>query len=204
MIPDKAVMLIVAHESNAVRPYVPLNSSSSGVTLGIGYDIAHHSPEEVRRDWGSHLLAEDLERLVRATSLVGQSALDYCQTELGGMLIRPEQGVEVFQRASLPKYERLTQRCYSTWEEVHPYCYGALVSLIFNRGPGLGVKGQSSWDTRREMREIQEAMQHREFDRVPDLIRSMKRLWEDKGLAGLLRRRDEEADLFENGLKEMR
>ena len=53
---------------------------------------------------------------------------------------------------------------------------------------------------RLEMRQIRDAMQAADFSPIPDLIRSMKRLWQGKGLDGLLARRDAEAALFEKGL----
>ena len=55
---------------------------------------------------------------------------------------------------------------------------------------------------RLEMREIRDAMQAAEFNPIPDLIRSMKRLWQGRGLDGLLARRDAEAALFEKGLRQ--
>jgi GH24 family phage-related lysozyme (muramidase) len=75
---------------------------------------------------------------------------------------------------------------------------GALVSLVFNRGPGLGAA-----DSRREMRSIAAHMKARDFAKVPAEIRAMKRIWEgQEKLRGLCTRRDREAALFEDGLKQ--
>jgi hypothetical protein len=57
-----------------------------------------------------------------------------------------------------------------------------------------------------EMREITAAMAQGLFSAVPGFIRKMKRIWQGAdgkplpGCAGLLVRRDAEADLFESGL----
>lgn len=203
MIPKAALNLIIQHESNALRPYVPKNSPSSGVTLGIGYDMAHQSKHEIARDWVEHLPADDVQLLQLATSLIGSAAEDYCRDNLGHVRITADAGVSVFERSSLPKYEGMTVRAFPNVKHLHPLCYGALVSLVFNRGPGMGARNTASWDTRREMRELQQAMAEERYNTVPILIRSMKRLWEGKGLAGLLRRRDDEAAMFEQGLQEM-
>lgn len=37
---------------------------------------------------------------------------------------------------------------------------------------------------------------------IPNQFRSMKRLWIDKGLDGLITRREDEAKLFEEGLSQ--
>ena len=67
---------------------------------------------------------------------------------------------------------------------------------VDNRGASL-----SSRDSRREMREIQENLAADTPEKVPQRLRSMKRLWEGKGLAGLLIRREQEAVFFERGLE---
>jgi GH24 family phage-related lysozyme (muramidase) len=52
-------------------------------------------------------------------------------------------------------------------------------------------------DRRREMRELQPAIVRRDYREMARLFRSMRRIWEGKGLAGLLRRRETEAALCE-------
>jgi hypothetical protein len=66
--------------------------------------------------------------------------------------------------------------------------FGALTSLIYNRGPGM------AGDDRSEMREIRDAMQRCDFLVVADYIRSMERLWPK--VPGLRLRRRWEADTF--------
>ena len=48
------------------------------------------------------------------------------------------------------------------------------------------------------MRAIQAAVVNGDFREIADQLRSMKRLWVNQGLDGLLVRRDKEADLVES------
>jgi GH24 family phage-related lysozyme (muramidase) len=55
-------------------------------------------------------------------------------------------------------------------------------------------------DSRREMRAVRDAVADGNLQEIADQIRAMKRLWEGKGLDGLLKRRDAEADLVESAI----
>jgi GH24 family phage-related lysozyme (muramidase) len=50
------------------------------------------------------------------------------------------------------------------------------------------------------MRAIRDAVSREDLKDIANQLRLMKRLWEGKGLGGLLRRRDAEADLVESCL----
>jgi hypothetical protein len=82
--------------------------------------------------------------------------------------------------------------------ETRGHSFGALFSLVFNRGPGMSDNQPGD---RKEMREIRDLMRDQQFGAVPDRIRAMKRIWVDKNLPGLLSRRETEAQLFERGLE---
>jgi GH24 family phage-related lysozyme (muramidase) len=77
--------------------------------------------------------------------------------------------------------------------DLPPDCYGALLSLVFNRGAAFEAQGERFT----EMRNIQGLMQSKQFDGIPAQIRAMKRLWPSTGLAT---RREQEAKLCEKGL----
>ncbi|HEY6129471.1 MAG TPA: hypothetical protein VIW23_14955, partial [Candidatus Acidoferrum sp.] len=64
-----------------------------------------------------------------------------------------------------------------------------------NRGPGM------EGDRRKEMRAVRDAVANQDLQEIADQIRAMKRLWEGKGLDGLLKRRDAEADLVESAIE---
>ena len=55
-------------------------------------------------------------------------------------------------------------------------------------------------DRRKEMRAIRGAVAEGDLQEIADQLRAMKRLWEGKGLDGLLKRRDAEADMVESAI----
>jgi GH24 family phage-related lysozyme (muramidase) len=101
----------------------------------------------------------------------------------------------VFAKFTVPVWIKTTAECFPGSDKLPAKCFGALVSLVYNRGPS--VEGSS----RREMLEIKKLIQAGAPQSVPTSIRSMKRLWIGKDEDGLLVRRDAEAALFEEGLK---
>lgn len=78
-------------------------------------------------------------------------------------------------------------------ETLPPLCFGALVSLVYNRG--ASVKG----DRRVEMAAIRDLIRAGTLAEVPDQFRKMKRLWPT--VEGLRDRREKEACLWEGGLR---
>ena len=70
---------------------------------------------------------------------------------------------------------------------------GALVSMVYNRGNKL------DGDTRTEMRAIVDLVAKKDYEGIADQIERSKRLWEN-GLDGLVKRREEEADLILNSI----
>ncbi|MGK0269372.1 MAG: GH24 family phage-related lysozyme (muramidase) [Cocleimonas sp.] len=62
-----------------------------------------------------------------------------------------------------------------------------LLSLVYNHGSKLtGAR-------RKEMLAIKRHVKKQDLDSIAKEFQSMKRLWQDKGLEGLLHRRDSEA-----------
>ena len=162
--------------------------------MGVGYDCGHHTREEILADWTPHLGRGPAEELTRASGKHGARAKALLPS-LRHLWIGPDAARAVLESRSLPKYARQTPQAFPGVEDLPPDAQGGLLSLVYNRGASM--RG----DSRREMREIARILAS---DRVlPDKlraiagqVRAMKRLWERKGLPGLLRRRDEEADLI--------
>jgi GH24 family phage-related lysozyme (muramidase) len=65
--------------------------------------------------------------------------------------------------------------------------------MIYNRGNKL------DGDNRKEMRAIVDLVAKSDYEGIADQIERSKRLWEN-GLDGLVKRREEEADLILNSL----
>ena len=78
---------------------------------------------------------------------------------------------------------------------LHPKAQAAVISLVYNRGASLTKRASDRLDRRREMRELRPAIMLRDYAEMARCFRSMKRLWQGMGMAGLLKRREDEAKL---------
>ncbi|MFC1813415.1 hypothetical protein ACFL03_12080 [Thermodesulfobacteriota bacterium] len=101
-----------------------------------------------------------------------------------------EKAQSVFYESTLIRYAASTLKTYPGVEQLFPDAQAGLLSLIYNRG--TSVKGSS----RKEMAEIKPLVEQQDYAGISLQIKAMKRLWEDKGLDGLLKRRDDEAKLI--------
>lgn len=173
---------------------------ASGLTIGVGYDLRHASADEFQADWKDHIPAEVVDRLLPFCLLAEDDPekRKAAVKSLSDIVIPIEAAMKVYNEVMIPIQTFRTERCFENTAELNDLCMGALVSLVFNRGPGLGAA-----DSRREMRSIAAHMKARDFAKVPAEIRAMKRIWEgQEKLRGLCTRRDREAALFEDGLKQ--
>ncbi|WP_427969801.1 trypsin-like peptidase domain-containing protein [Altererythrobacter sp.] len=195
---------IVAHEVSSKATYEQklthpiLPGAASGVTIGIGYDLGYKTREEFRANWGDLLSEADLRAL---EACLGRTKANAAAVLPGvrHVTVPFEAAVKVFERHSLPKVYGQLQRHFGkpALEVLSGECLAALMSLTFNRGPSFQAHGKRY----REMRLIRTAIRSGRLSEIPSLIRSMKRLWQGlPNVRGLLRRREEEADLFEAGL----
>jgi len=201
---DAGYGLILEHETggpgyynNVLKQAPTWPRGQSGVTIGVGYDLGYRSLAQFKSDWSPHLKQADLVRLSKAIGVRGAAAQGLAAS-MGDIKIPLETAGEVFDKHTLPEYVALTYRNLPrpALDALHPHCVSALVSLVFNRGASFRKSG----DRYHEMRAILAAMQAMDFAAIPDQIRSMKRLWANTGQGGLLRRRDDEANLFSLGL----
>ncbi|MEZ0295517.1 MAG: hypothetical protein ACAI35_03580 [Candidatus Methylacidiphilales bacterium] len=171
---------------------------SSGVTIGIGYDLGYNTEAQIRADWASRIAR--VEPLMPASGVTGsraQSIVGSIRKTLGAP-IPWHAAYEVFRRRTLPRFIALTRSALPGFDQVPADARGALVSLVFNRGAGM-----QETDSRREMRAIRDLLRTASISdkrQIPAQIYSMKRLWPNT--LGLLRRRDAEADLFESSIAE--
>lgn len=185
---------VLQTERYMAHPYVPGGNTDSGVTIGYGYDLGHQSAWQARHDLRDLLDEQELQALLQVVGLQGEPA-EAAVTEVTQVELGPSEAMELAKRMKA-RYAQRVVDIYPQAVELHPNCQGALLSLVINRGASL-----SSRDSRREMREIQADLASHRPERVPDRLRSMKRLWEGKGLTGLLLRRDKEAEFFERGMR---
>lgn len=170
---------------------------ASGITIGHGYDLGYHTTAEFDRDWRGRLPAQMTQLLRASIGLKGDAARERARALRGRINIPVTDADAVFLLRELPKTIQLTMQTFPGMEHLPLDAQGALVSLVFNRGARM-QDSDPQLQERRELRAIAAAVARSELQAIATQIRSMKRLWAGKGLDGLLRRRDEEADLVAN------
>lgn len=203
-ISQPAFDLIVSFETGG-RPYYDKllarpswPGGASGVTIGFGYDLGYEKGLEP--DWHDYLDEDQLHRLSRTLGLTGSRAKQ-ALSGVRDIVIPWDQAAAVFDDHTLPQEIRNTLRTYpGSADKLPPDAFGALVSLIFNRGTA------TDGDRRLEMRAIKTIIDESPtpatqvtLDRIAKQFRSMKRLWHnDPDSDGdLVDRREAEATLVE-------
>ena len=199
-----AVDLIVANEISSKeiynrkfkRPCWP--GGRSGVTVAIGYDLGYTTRDKVAKDFGKHLPAAMIIAMQNVVGLTGDAARMALAGIQNKVEISWDVAMEVFEAVDLLRYENMLLKACPGSENLSPDCFGALTSITYNRGSGGFTSAGGRY---REMQMIRAAILAKNYQSIPGQIRAMKRIWAGQGLPGLLRRRDEEAALFERGLR---
>ena len=201
LISQKAHDLLTFYEVGGLSGYQKRYKSpcwpglTSGITIGIGYDLGYNSLANFERDWKPYLSATDFELLSRTVSRRGETA----KAMLGAVrhIVVPwEAAIAVYHATTVPKFAKLVLATFPNVRELHAHAFGALFSLVYNRGARL--KGER----RQHMRNIRDHASAKQFQSVPGEFRSMKVIWSKEKFSGLHKRRDAEARLFEDGLLE--
>ena len=193
LIVEQEVTSKAVYEKKYQRPEWP--GASSGVTVGIGYDLGQTTAATIRKDWQGVVDPAMLEVMVGCSGITGDAAKAYLPKVHDKIFITWDQAIKVHQNCVIPKWEKMVSDNLPNTDILSPNQFGALTSLTFNRGASYNKDG----DRYKEMRNIKTHMANKNLAAIPNEIRSMKRLWEGKNLPGLLARRDAEADLFETG-----
>ncbi len=194
-----AVEMIVTFETGGRTAYERLSGKprwpglQSGVVIGAGYDLGHVSAAMFKADWGGKLPAATFTRLENVIGQRGTAAQSLIEG-LGDIVVPWNTAIDVFQTRTLPQFAAQVERSLPNARLLPPDSYGALVSLVYNRGPNFTRDG----DRFAEMRSIRAMMERKEFDKIPAELRNMKRLWPE--FPSLQSRREAEALLFEKGL----
>jgi GH24 family phage-related lysozyme (muramidase) len=196
MISKKAIELIIKHEvgGRAVyeRRYQKPILTESGVVIGIGYNLSEVRDNQFFSDWDG-LNLNFLNALRKVVGIKGEAVKTMMRGEILQVRIPYNFAYEVFVNKSIPKYYKLTKEIYPEIDSLNEDTRGALVSMIYNRGNKL------DGDSRKEMRAIVDLVAKADYEGIADQIERSKRLWEN-GLDGLVKRREEEADLILNSL----
>jgi hypothetical protein len=197
-ISDLAIKSVIGWECGGEAEYnnaPEWPGESSGVTIGIGYDLGMTPANEIAQAWGPYILSEDLKVIVGLSGKTGPKAQELLP-HVRHLRFTWETAETVFRETTLPTHFLRTLRVYPQVVDLHGHCAGALVSLVFNRGTKM-----TSDDGRRvEMADIQSLLKSNNLNAIPERFEAMQRLWPNTG--GLRRRRREEADLFRLGLSQ--
>jgi cysteinyl-tRNA synthetase, unknown class len=181
------------YEKKYIRPEAP--GGASGIILGIGYDVSVFQPDDIRVHWKGLLPDDAIERLVKVSVLKGGVAQKGL-SDVAEISVPWDAAVAVYERATLPTYGRKVLATFPNALEIKGHAFGALFSLVYNRGTSL------EGDRREEMRNIRDHMAARDFEKVPNELRAMRRLYQGQPeLQGLVKRRGAEAVMFERGLE---
>jgi GH24 family phage-related lysozyme (muramidase) len=194
----KALALILEYEVGGGKSYYEKYLSkptwpggASGMTIGIGIDCGYYTPTELEKMF-NFLPRTQLDAVKGATGKTGQAGKEYtAKVKPLGINITWDQAVNIFETYTWSKFANLTEKAFPGIDQLCDNAYGALVSLVFNRGSSL------TGDSRVEMRDIKVLVPKRDYKGIAADIRKMKRLWVGKGLDGLLERREAEAKLVE-------
>jgi hypothetical protein len=178
-----------------LRPDWP--GESSGVTIGIGYDLGYNTPSQIRSDWAD--LPPDVRDRLAAWSGISGTSAQHGKAALHDITVNWDEASKVFLAITVPRWIRATCATFPGAENLPPDAFGSLVSVVFNRGTSL------DGPRRREMRNIAQLCQMAPDTTVDATLtgiaaelRSMKRLWPDT--RGLRDRREAEAVLVEKSV----
>lgn len=203
---QKAVDLIVYYEvggrsyyeNKLSKPTVPAwQTTQSGVTIGFGFDCGYNTKEQIKQATTGILSEKEINALQSVSGMKGKQAYYVGLPKVRNTVnVDYKEAEKIFFKDSLPRFTKQTASAFNlSPTRLSPDCNGALTSLVYNRGPST-----ANTNSRKEMRDIKYHISQKQENKVPNDIRSMKRLWNYSSLKGLHLRRDAEAKLFEEGL----
>jgi len=196
-ISKKAAQFILSFEGYVATPYVPDGDNSSGVTLGYGYDLGQQNESYARNLLSNYYTSSQIDRLITTIGRKGDSARSLV-SRLTDITITKEQAFEMAMELK-KDYCQQVVNTYPQAINLPPGSAGAILSLVYNRGPSLALpRANDTLDRRREMREIKADFDSNNISRIPGRLRSMKRLWVNQ--RGFRDRREGEAQLIEDEL----
>lgn len=199
MISKRSIELIIQHEVGGREVYTrkyqkPIwAGGDSGCTIGLGYDLGYVTEKQFFADWKG-LNLNFLNALKRFCGIKGEVVKTMLRGEVLNVIIPYNMAYDVFVKKSIPKYYAMTKKIYPQLDELNEDTRGALVSMVYNRGAKL------DGESRKEMKAIVDLVAKKDYEGIAEQIEKSKRLWEGKGLDGLVIRRESEADLVRDSM----
>lgn len=200
MISKKSIDLIIQfeiggrtyYEKALQKPTYP--GGDSGVTIGIGYDLGYNTEKQFLVDWSPSLNLNFVNALRPLCGLKGEKVKGMIKGEVVNVRIPYNIAYDVFVKSTLPRFYKATLSIYPDMINLNEDTQGALVSMVFNRGTSL------TGERRTEMKAIVDLVKKKDYEGIAEEIEKSKRLWEGKGLDGLVIRRETEADLIRDSI----
>lgn len=184
------------YEKYLAKPTIP--GGASGVTVGIGYDLGYNTASTIKSDWTAAGLNENIVNKLASCAGI-KSAASSTLNRVSGVIIPWSAAEYVFNEKTLNTFISQTNNVFKqASEKLSEDAFGALVSLVFNRGA-------STQGARRiNMLNIQAACKNLDgqklVDKIYSEIISMIPIWEGQSIyAGMKRRRTAEANLVKSG-----
>jgi GH24 family phage-related lysozyme (muramidase) len=199
MISKRSIDLIIQHEIGGREVYTkryqkPIwAGGESGLTIGIGWDCGYNTEKQLFIDWQG-LNLNFLNALKRFCGVKGEVVKSMMKGEVLNVVIPYNMAYDVFVKKSIPKYYAMTRKIYPQIDTLNEDTRGALVSMVYNRG--AKIEG----DSRKEMKAIVEMVAKKDYEGIAEQIEQSKRLWENRGMDGLVIRREAEADLVRDSV----
>jgi hypothetical protein len=195
---EKTLELLLKYEVGGGKAYYEKYLSrftwpggASGPTIAIGVDCAYYTESELIKIF-LFLNDNQIKQILKASGKTGQSGKEYAmKLRDSDIIVDWERAMIIFKSITWPKFTRLAEKTFPGLEDLHPDAYGAIISLVFNRGTSL--KG----DSRKEMVNIKNLIAKKDYKKIAKEFRNMKRIWVGKHLDGLIARREAEAKLVE-------
>lgn len=162
------------------RPVCPAcNTTASGPTIGVGYDLGHTYAAVIRNDWRAH---PQVDRLPAGAGITGKDAIPVTAS-MQDVITPWSLALPVFQQTSVLNYCRMTIRAYPGSVDLPPDAFGILVATSMNRGTGM------AGDRRRELREIRSCTSAKDLQCIADQLVASTRLWANTEAGNGLRNR---------------
>lgn len=196
---DKTLNLLLKYEVGGGRNYYEKYLSkftwpggASGPTIGIGIDCAYYSDNELDNIF-KFLKKEERELIKESVGKTSDKGKEYTKKlRAAGITVNWDKALEIFQDFTWGKFTKLAEKTFPGLSDLCPDAYGAIVSLVFNRG--ISLVGEK----RLEMRNIKVLVPKKDYKKIAEELRRMKRIWVGKNLDGLIERREAEALLVES------
>jgi hypothetical protein len=142
---ERARDFLLKEEALPTHPYWP--GGSSGITLGVGWDVGYHTRAEVAATW-RELDSEILVRLVEAAGPKGIDA-QRLLPQLRSLSIPRSVAIDVLVRSLRDEYYPLVAQLFPGLERLPAEVQVVFLSVVFNRGPSMGH--DPDWRTAKEL-----------------------------------------------------